>query len=45
MEKQEIFDLMLKYPNAMEFYKVMHNLVWEWHKNGEVLGQIKNNDE
>jgi hypothetical protein len=41
MEKQEIFDLMLKYPNAIEFYKIMHNLVWMWHKNGEVINSIK----
>lgn len=38
MEKQEIFDLFLKYPNAMDFYKVMTSKVWEWHKNGEVVG-------
>lgn len=45
MEKQEIFDLMLKYPNAMEFYKVMHTLAWNWHKGGEVVGPIKKSDE
>ena len=45
MEKQEIFDLMLKYPNAIEFYKIMHNLVWTWHKNGEVINSIKTKDE
>jgi hypothetical protein len=36
MEKQEIFDMLLKYPNAQEFYKMMYSLGWEWHKNGEV---------
>lgn len=45
MEKQEIFDLMLKYPNAMEFYKVMHTLVWGWYNNGEVINSIKTKDE
>jgi hypothetical protein len=45
MEKQEIFNMMLKYPNAMDFYKVMHNLVWEWHNGGEVVGPIKKSDE
>ena len=45
MEKQEIFDLLMKYPNAMEFYKVMHNLAWGWHENGEVVGNIKSNNE
>lgn len=42
MEKQEIFDLFLSKPNAMEFYKEFQRLVWEWHKNGEVVGKIKN---
>lgn len=37
MEKQEIFDLLLKHPNAQEFYKVVYSMAWEWHKNGEVL--------
>jgi hypothetical protein len=37
MEKQEIFDLLLKYPNAQEFYKVLYGMGWEWHKNGEVV--------
>ena len=36
MEKQEIFDLVLKYPNAQDLYQVIHSMAWDWHKNGKV---------
>jgi hypothetical protein len=36
MSKQELFELFLKYPNAQDFHREMHSMVWDWHKNGEV---------
>lgn len=41
MEKQEIFDLVLKHPNAQDLYNAIHSLAWKWYEKGEVKKTTK----